>query len=150
MLQALAHAAQGDIHRGLASLERALTLADPEGYVRIFVGEGEPIRDLLRHAAAGGVASSFARRLLSSFGWPAQPVAARAGEVELAEPLTAREVEVPRLVAAEMRNQEIADHLFISLSTVKRHIANAYGKLGVSHRTEAVARAGEAEPALRH
>ena len=62
---------------------------------------------------------------------------------DLAEPLTIREVEVLGLIAAGMRNQEIANHLFISLSTVKRHIANAYSKLGVIHRTEAVARANE-------
>ena len=61
----------------------------------------------------------------------------------LNEQLTAREVEVLHLVAAGMRNQEIADQLFISLSTVKRHIANAYGKLDVTHRTEAVAKANE-------
>ena len=59
----------------------------------------------------------------------------------LVEPLTRREVEILRLIAAGMRNQEIAEQLFISLSTVKRHVANAYGKLGASHRTEAVARA---------
>ena len=58
----------------------------------------------------------------------------------LAAPLTARELEILRLMAAGMRNQEIADQLVISLSTVKRHIANAYGKLGVDHRTEAIAR----------
>ncbi len=61
----------------------------------------------------------------------------------LAEPLTSREIEILRLVAAGMRNQEIADQLFISLPTVKRHIANAYGNVGVRHRTEAVARANE-------
>jgi len=68
---------------------------------------------------------------------------ARAAAAALAEPPTAREVEILRLVAAGRRNQEIADQLYISLATVKRHIANAYGKLGVSHRTEAVARANE-------
>ena len=80
-----------------------------------------------------------------AFDDPAQPVftQARVQAAGLAEPLTAREIEVLRLIVAGMRNQEIADHLFISLSTVKRHIANAYGKLGVSHRTEAVARANE-------
>ena len=62
---------------------------------------------------------------------------------ELVDPLTRREVEILRLITAGMRNQEISDHLFISLSTVKRHIANAYGKLDVSHRAEAIARANE-------
>ena len=72
-----------------------------------------------------------------------EPTSGHSAAAGLAEPLTVREVEILRLVATGMRNQEIADHLFISLSTVKRHIANAYGKLGVSHRTEAVARANE-------
>ena len=144
-LQALGHQAQGDIISALAPLERALTLAEPEGYVRIFVDEGEPMRDLLRHAAAGGITGSYTRRLLSAFDEPAQraSIPVKASAADLAEPLTAREVEVLRLIAAGMRNQEIADHLFISLSTVKRHIANAYGKLGVGHRTEGVARANE-------
>jgi LuxR family maltose regulon positive regulatory protein len=109
------------------------------------VDEGEPMRGLLRHAAANGMTSAYARRLLSIFGEPARPPAAlaRAAGPALAEPLTRREIEVLRLIAANMRNEEIADQLFISLSTVKRHIANAYGKLGVGHRTEAVARANE-------
>jgi LuxR family maltose regulon positive regulatory protein len=145
VLQALAHQAQGDISAALVPLKRALILAEPEGYVRIFVDEGEAMRDLLRHAAARGAASSYTQRLLSAFDEPVQPVSApvQAAAADLAEPLTAREVEILRLIAAGMRNQQIADHLFISLATVKRHIANAYGKLGVSHRTEAVARATE-------
>ena len=61
----------------------------------------------------------------------------------LPEPLTAREIEILRLIASGLRNQEIADRLFISLPTVKRHIANAYGKLSATHRTEAIARANE-------
>ena len=102
------------------------------------------MRDLLRPATAGGISGAYTRRLLSAFDEQAQPVSASAKvAAELAEQLTAREVEILRLIAAGMRNQEIADHLFISLSTVKRHVANAYGKLGVSHRTEAVARANE-------
>ena len=143
--QALAHEAQDDLPSALAPLERALTLAEPEGYVRIFVGEGEPVRNLLRHAAAGGIAGPYTRRLLSAFDKPAQPVSAPvpAAAVQLAEPLTPREVEILGLIADGMRNQEIADQLFISLATVKRHIANAYGKLGVSHRIEAIARANE-------
>ncbi len=130
----------------MAALERALTMAEPEGYVRTFVDEGEAMRDLLRHAAAGGIAGAYTRRLLSAFDDEAAPPVSTPAQVaaaELVEPLTAREVEILRLIAAGMRNQEIADQLFISLFTVKRHVANTYGKLGVSHRTEAVARANE-------
>ena len=143
VLQALVQRLRGDIRAALLPLERALTLAEPEGYVRIFVDEGTAMRDLLRHAVAQGISGAYARRLLAAFdnGAP-HPVSAPAGPsvADLAEPLTAREVEILRLIAAGMRNQEIADELVISLSTVKRHIANTYGKLGVSHRTEAVAR----------
>jgi LuxR family transcriptional regulator, maltose regulon positive regulatory protein len=144
-LQALAHEAQGDIPRALVPMERALTLAEPEGYVRIFVDEGQSMRTLLRHAAAGGITSSYTQRLLSALDKPLQIASApvHAAADGLVEPLTRREIEILRLVAAGMRNQEIADRLFISLPTVKRHIANAYGKLGVTHRTEAVARANE-------
>lgn len=142
-LQALAHEAQGDIPGALAPLERALTLAKPEGHVRIFVDEGQAIRTLLRHAAARGVAASYVQRLLSAFDEPADGASNSAGAAAtgLPEPLTEREIQILRLIAAGMRNQQIADQLFISLSTVKRHIANAYGKLGATHRTDAVARA---------
>jgi LuxR family maltose regulon positive regulatory protein len=139
VLQSLAHQQRADLPSAHASLERALALAEPEGYVRIFVDEGEPMRQLLRETGK----SAYARRLLDAFGEPAQLPSAPAQASTLAEPLTAREIEILRLIAAGMRNQEIADRLFISLPTVKRHVANAYGKLGVSHRTEAVARANE-------
>ena len=89
-----------------------------------------------------GGAAAYAQRLLSAFDTRVHPESASAGPVVtgLAEPLTARELEILRLVAEGLRNQEIADRLVISLATVKRHIANTYGKLGVDHRTEAVAR----------
>jgi LuxR family maltose regulon positive regulatory protein len=141
VVRALALAAKGDVPRALQSLGRALSLAEPECYVRLFVGEGEAMRTLLRHAVAGGVGTGYAHRLLSSFETSASPPTQAAGG--LAEPLTAREVEVLRLIAAGLRNEEIAGQLFIGLSTVKRHIANAYGKLQVTHRTEAVARAND-------
>jgi LuxR family maltose regulon positive regulatory protein len=145
VLLALAHEARGDVARALAPLQNAMDLAEPEGYVRMFVDEGAAMRGLLRHAIAGGVATSYAGRLLPAFGEPVGAVSApvQAGAAALAEPLTAREVEVLRLIAAGLRNQEIADRLFVSLPTVKRHIANAYGKLGAGHRTEALARANE-------
>jgi LuxR family transcriptional regulator, maltose regulon positive regulatory protein len=143
-LQALVHEAQGDVAGALAPLERALTLAQPERYVRIFVDEGQSMRTLLRHTAAAGIASAYTQRLHAAFDESAQTESPTDTAVPgLAAPLTGREVEILRLVATGMRNQEIADHLFISLSTVKRHIANAYRKLDVSHRTEALARAHE-------
>jgi LuxR family maltose regulon positive regulatory protein len=143
VLQAVAHHAYGEEDEALNVLGEALALAEPGGFIRIFVDEGEAMRDLLRRAAARGLAGAYTRRLLSAFDTPDRPVSSpiRPAATALAEPLTAREVEILRLIAAGMRNQEIADHLVISLPTVKRHIANAYGKLGVSHRTEAVARA---------
>jgi LuxR family maltose regulon positive regulatory protein len=144
-MRALAQANQGDLQRALLPLERALTLAEPEGYVRLFAGEGEAMRTLLRQAVAAGIATKYAHRLLSIMDAEAQPASIRAGGAMagLPEPLTAREIEVLRLIAAGLRNEEIAGQLYISLATVKRHIANAYGKLGVTHRTQAVARANE-------
>ena len=122
-----------------------MALAEPEGYVRTFVDEGDPMRDLLHHAVAAGMWSAYVRRLLSAREERTDAVSVphRAPDAALPEPLTAREVEIMRLVAAGMTNQEIAEQLVISLPTVKRHIANAYSKLGVGHRTEAVARANE-------
>jgi LuxR family maltose regulon positive regulatory protein len=100
------------------------------------------MRGLLRHAAANDGTGAYARRLLGTFGEPSlSPSASNPAAATLAEPLTTREIEILRLIAAGLRNQEIADRLFISLPTVKRHIANAYGKLGAGHRTEALARA---------
>lgn len=145
VLQALAHQAKGDLSLALDLLRRALALAEPEGYIRLFVDEGEAMRDLLRHIAAQGTAWGYTQQVLAAFNEPSQPVtsAAEAKADGLVNPLTDREVEVMRLIAIGMKNREIADHLFISLSTVKRHIANAYGKMDVGHRTEAVARARE-------
>ena len=146
VLQALALEAQGDIPPALVPLERALTLAQPEGYVRVFLGEEEPMRNLLRHATASGIASTYTQRLLTAFDFTEQPVSktsGRPGAPGLVEPLTERETEVLRLISVGMTNQEIAGQLVISVATVKRHITNIYGKLGVGHRTQATARANE-------
>jgi LuxR family maltose regulon positive regulatory protein len=145
ILLALARQAEGAVSAALASLERALTLAEPEEYLQIFVREGAAMRDLLRQAAAGSSASGYAQRLARSFGDPDLLLTPRtpAAGLSLVEPLTARQIEILRLIAAGMRNQEIAEQLYLSLPTVKRHIANIYGKLGADHRTEAVAKANE-------
>lgn len=139
MLQALAHQARAAIPQALDPLKRALALAEPEEYFRMFVDEGVAMRDLLRHAVAAGIGGAYARRLLA--GCDTAP--AGDGATSLARPLTPREVEIMRLIAAGLRTPEISRRLFISPATVKRHIANVYDKLDVSHRVAALARADE-------
>ncbi len=145
MLLGLAHEASGDHDAALKSLGGSLALAKPAGYIRTFVDEGEPMLDLLRGAVTEGTGGEYARRLLAAFGPQTGATVQKAPSVAagLAETLTARELEILRLVAAGMQNQAIADHLVISLPTVKRHIANVYGKLDVGTRTAAVARANQ-------
>lgn len=147
VLQALAHEAQGNIPPALAPLERALTLAEPEGYVRIFVDEGRPMARLLYKALSQGVESDYIRRLLAAF-----PVAEseqttssqlRGPESELIEPLSARELEVLQLIAQGLSNRQISERLFLTLSTIKGHNRIIFSKLMVGRRTEAVARARE-------
>lgn len=143
ILQAIAHQARGSTARALDGLERALALAEPEGYIRIFADEGEPMRRLLRRGAAAGIGGAYARTLLAALEAPGPAQMGAPPPTGLDRPLTGREIEILRLIAAGMRNQEIADQLAIRPATVKRHIANTYGKLEVGHRTAAVARATE-------
>jgi LuxR family maltose regulon positive regulatory protein len=150
VLQALAHEAQGDITRALVPLERALTLAEPEGYVRIFVDEGSPMAQLLREAAAQGMMPDYTGKLLAVFEVEAQkhedksylPPAVSSSQ-PLIEPLSQRELEVLQLIAQGLSNREISERLFLALSTVKGHNRIIFGKLQVQRRTEAVARARE-------
>jgi len=141
VLQAIALQAKPD--QALAALERALSLAEPEGYVRTFVDAGAPMAALLRIAAsrgiaaAPGVAQDYVGKLLAAFGEVASPSA------PLIEPLSERELEVLRLLAAGLSNREIAAELFLAVGTVKKHTSNIYGKLNVHKRTQAVARAKE-------
>jgi LuxR family maltose regulon positive regulatory protein len=138
-LQALAFQIQGDSEQALSALERALTLAEPEGYVRTFVDEGEPIARLVRRALSQGIALDYGARLLAAFG---EEVELKPPAMEsMVEPLTERELEVLRLIVAGLSNPEIAEELFIAVSTVKSHVNHIYGKLGVSNRVEAVTRA---------
>jgi len=140
-LQALAHAAQGDRPQAMITLEQALSLAEPEGYVRTFVDEGAPMAALLRQAASRGIMPDYVGKLLAAFeqgreGFPSPPS-------PLVEPLSAREIEVLKLIVAGLSNREIAQHLFVGVGTVKTHISNIYGKLNVHSRTQAIARARE-------
>jgi LuxR family maltose regulon positive regulatory protein len=144
LLQALAHQAAGEGRGGLEPLERALALAHPEGYLRVFVDEGDRMRRLLRQAIARGIAPEHTGRVMSAFDAPARSTdTARTPAAGSGQRLTSRELVILRLIAAGLRNQEIADQLSISPATVKRHIANIYGKLGAAHRTEALVRANE-------
>ncbi len=127
----------------LDALARALQLADPEGFLRTFLDEGEPLRRLLvdldkqagRHPLAAG---SGVRRLLAAFS-----AAGPAAPIGLVEPLSARELEVLRLVQDGRSNVEIAERLVVSLATVKKHLEHTHAKLGVHSRTSALARARE-------
>jgi len=139
-LQACAFHARGDGARAMAALGQALRLGEPGGYVRTFVEIGAPMRDLLRRAAARGVAPAYVGRLLAAFGATASP---RPHVPDLIEPLSPRELEVLRLIAADLPNQEIADTLFISRNTVKTHVRRLYAKLHVHSRLQAVERARE-------
>jgi LuxR family maltose regulon positive regulatory protein len=129
----------------LATLGRALALSEPEGYARTYLDEGAPMARLLYQAAERGVAVDYAGRLLAAFAAEklphevtGEPAASPSPPVE---PLSERELEVLRLIAEGLANREIAERLYISLSTVKSHAASIYGKLDVHKRTEAVARA---------
>ena len=149
IVQALAYAAQGDRTHAQHVLEQALALAEPEGYVRTFVDEGAHMAVLLGEIAARDTPPArYARALLEAFPrpeWTVQPSPAASAPVtpDLVEPLSEREVEVLRLIAAGRSNQEIADSLIIALGTVKKHLNNLFGKLQVTSRTHAVARARE-------
>ncbi|SRR6266567_7493720 len=118
-------------------------LQQPEGYIRLFVDEGEPMLALLRQAYARGIVSDYVVTLLSAFGEQhalgLPPPSPRTGS--LLEPLTEREREMLRLLLAGASNREIARRLVVSVNTVKRHVYNLCGKLGVQSRTQAIARA---------
>ena len=140
VLRALAQQALGDIPAALAALERALALAEPEGYVRVFADEGPPMTALLRAAAKAGSRRDYARRLLAAARGPEDD-----GPVEqaLIDPLSERELDVLRLLGTELNGPAIARELVVSLNTVRTHTKSIYAKLGVTSRGAAVRRATE-------
>ncbi len=140
VVQALARRARNDAPGAQASLERAVALAEPEGYVRVVADEGQAMAALLRLAAQQRDASSYLRRLLAATVTPASraPVDQR-----LIESLSERELEVLRLLESDMDGPDIARELTVSLATVRTHTGNIYAKLGVNNRRAAVRRAAE-------
>jgi LuxR family maltose regulon positive regulatory protein len=146
--RALALQGLGCHEEALSALEHALILAEPAGYVRVFVDEGELMRLLLqRMKDEGGRMKDYASKLLAALELGIVEVAtAHPSSLSLSpliEPLSQRELEILRLIADGLTNQEIADRLVLSLPTIKWHTSNLYGKLGVNSRTQAAAKARE-------
>jgi LuxR family maltose regulon positive regulatory protein len=148
-MRALARFVAGRRGEALSSLGEAMAIAEPEGFVRLFVDEGPLMAGLLREAVAGRTRADYSRRLLDVMSAEAgatapgvaAPSAGPAGSSALVEPPSKRELEVLALIAEGLSNQEIAERLFLSPQTVKVHVRNIYSKLDVSSRTQAVARA---------
>jgi LuxR family maltose regulon positive regulatory protein len=156
ILQALALQEKGDFEHAILALTKCLTLAEPEGYVRVFLDEGQPIQLLiaqwLAHASTSPL-RDYAKQLLSHFDTeqhfgittqgkvysPVDPAAS--SQQTLIEPLSQRELEVLQHIAMGRTNKEIARQLVVSPGTVKAHTSSIYRKLDVANRTEAVARA---------
>jgi LuxR family maltose regulon positive regulatory protein len=138
---ALIQQAQGRLAEARVAVERALALAEPEGYLRLFADEGAAMASVLR--LAGGAHAAYVRRLLQAMGTPAVVAApaAPAGMSELIEPLSARELEVLRLLAQGRSTVEIADLLVVTPGTVRNHLKHIFGKLGAHARLQAVERA---------
>ncbi len=161
VLQALARTAAGEREQALESLERALRLAEPEGYVRVFTSEAAPLRDLLRTLSRRHRRWSFVGQLLAAMastgraaGAPAGPPpdasaaghagttgAGRPSEQDLIDPLSGRELDVLRHLGSDLHGPAIARDLGVSLTTVRTHTQHIYAKLGVNNRRAAVRRA---------
>ena len=154
VLQSISLKTQGKTDQALKKLEQVLSLAQPEGYVRVFLDEGRPIKELLLQAASRGIAPEFVSKLLGSFedsplifrdqpvkaGTEASPTTPHPKPTDV---LSARELEILQLMATGATSKEIASELIVSVGTVKKHIINIYVKLDVHKRTMAVTKAQE-------
>jgi LuxR family maltose regulon positive regulatory protein len=150
VLIALAFHALEDMPSALDSLSQALTLAEPQGYVRLFVDGGEPMKELLEalERQPSTVSQTYIESLLGAFGEVTNNERrTMKGEKlvssSLAESLSERELEVLRLLAAGYKYKEVAERLVISMNTVRSHTKNVYSKLNVNNRTQAITRAKE-------
>jgi len=162
VLLSLAHQMQDDIPAALVPLERALTLAEQEGYVRLFVDEGPPMAVLLQETLARGILPGYVEKLLAAFPESDKEIRRqRDKEIDralislvsqspglpvsqsLVEPLSQRELDVLRLLGTDLSGPDIARELMVSLNTLRTHTKNIYDKLGVNSRRAAVHRAEE-------
>jgi len=146
VLQAVALQAHGERDKAVHLLVEALALAEPGGFVRLFVDEGPPMAHLLSEAATQGIMLDYTGKLLAVFKAEEQEREDNSSQPAvqpLLEPLSQREQEVLHLIAQGLSNQEISERLFLALDTVKGHNRKIFGKLQVERRTEAVARARE-------
>jgi LuxR family maltose regulon positive regulatory protein len=149
-LTALSQQALGELPLAVDTLQTALSIAEPEGYLRTFVDEGQPMAALLYQALAEGAMPEYTGRLLAAF--PADetmvdsspngpaPQQVESASEPLVEPLSERELEVLQLMAGGASNQDIAEALTIAVTTAKKHVSNIIRKLGVDNRTQAVAK----------
>ena len=148
-LLAMAHQAKGDNAAAITALENALELAEPGGYVSVFLEKGEPLRSILSQLKHAGEKGTYADVILQAFGQAdsgrrfeskegGQPPFTQAAEQPLVDPLSEREIEVLRMLQTNLSTPEIAEELVIAVSTVRTHIKNIYSKLGVHSRTQAV------------
>ena len=140
MARALAHRADGDQAAGCAALRRAVSMAEPERYVRVFADEGPALVPLLKGLPAGPD-GGYVRRLVGACLRTRQPVAEASGP--LLEPLSDRERDVLRLLATDLGGPQIAGQLHVSLNTLRTHSRNIFRKLDVTSRRAAVRRADE-------
>jgi LuxR family maltose regulon positive regulatory protein len=142
ILQAKAQELDGNLEDAVSILKEVLSLAEDGNYVRIFVNEGPAMARLLYAASQQGISPEYCGRLLNAFPEEDQDTLIVGPlESEMVEPLSSREIEVLSLISEGLSNREIAEHLFLTLGTVKVHTRNIYGKLCVNNRTHAVAKA---------
>jgi LuxR family maltose regulon positive regulatory protein len=150
MLTALGLQSLGKMEQAWDSLAESLALAEPQGYARIFLDEGQPMRQMIDKwlsAADANPVRKYASQILTKFksetnqANPQNGKTSPARELSLIEPLSRRELEVLELIALGKTNQEVAQQLVVSRGTIKAHAASIYRKLEVNNRTEAVARA---------
>ena len=145
-VQSVALFAQGEKEQAIHLLGEVLALVEPGGFVRLFLNEGTLMAELLSAAAAQGIRPDYIKKLLTAFTAETkgrQPVTSVTGSTALVEPLSPRELEILRLIAQGLSNQEICQRLFLALDTVKGHNRRIFEKLQVQRRTEAIARARE-------